>query len=99
MQIQGPGAWLSSLGLTGPAAAERPAAPRPAESTPERAAPEPAAAAPAPAGQNAELWSVLTQEERDFFMVQNDLGPLTYGQRSAQSGPEAPRGLRVDLRA
>jgi hypothetical protein len=45
------------------------------------------------------LRSVLTDDERAYFDQIASLGPITYG-RSAKPGmvPEAPRGLRLDVR-
>ena len=53
---------------------------------------------PAPAGVNAELWSVLTQQEKAFFVQQRDLGSLTYSPtRSSPQAMDAPRGQRIDV--
>lgn len=55
---------------------------------------------PAPAGVNAELWSVLTRQEKDFFMQQSELGALTYAPaRSSHQSVDAPRGQRIDVSA
>ena len=62
--------------------------------------------AQAPAGTDPKLWSVLTSDERAFFMKTEASGPLTYG-RVMSAGSESPsapglparRGARVDLRA
>jgi hypothetical protein len=47
------------------------------------------------------LWSVLTNEERNFFAKSAALGPLTYGRIKAVSHPTPPsvRGVRLDVRA
>lgn len=51
-----------------------------------------------PEGVDVALWSVLTTEERDFFLKARDLGPITY--RPGVSGREAAprRGGRIDVR-
>ncbi len=55
---------------------------------------------PPPPGVNAELWSVLTSEEREFFLQDQKLGAVTYGPRqTAPIRPDAPRGHRIDVRA
>lgn len=52
-----------------------------------------------PAGVDPELWSVLTAEEREFFSVAHELGPVTYGRATERSGDAAiPRGRRLDVR-
>jgi len=45
------------------------------------------------------LRSVLSDEERAYFDQIAALGPITYG-RGSKTGlvPEAPRGLRLDVR-
>jgi hypothetical protein len=50
-------------------------------------------------GGSDALRSVLSDEERAYFDQIASLGPITYG-RSAKAGmvPEAPRGLRLDVR-
>lgn len=58
--------------------------------------------AEAPNGVDQELWSVLTKEERSFFVKAGAMGPLTYGRFSAAQGtPPAPmlRGGRLDIKA
>lgn len=46
------------------------------------------------------LWDVLTEEEREFFAQQVDLGPLTYGPNSTKPNrADAPIGQRIDVRA
>lgn len=73
---------------------------RPAAQAAERALP-----AEAPAGVDAELWSVLTADERAFFAKAGQSGPLTYGRATvpgaaaAASAPVALRGGRLDVRA
>jgi len=49
-------------------------------------------------GENS-LWKILTEEERQFFAQQAELGPLTYGptQVTVQRS-DAPIGQRVDMR-
>jgi hypothetical protein len=58
--------------------------------------------AEAPAGTDPALWSVLTNEERNFFAKSAALGPLTYGRLKEAIAP-APaataRGVRLDVRA
>lgn len=58
--------------------------------------------AQAPAGVDQDLWSVLSKEERQFFMKAGAMGPLTYGRFSAAQTPApAPmlRGGRLDIKA
>jgi hypothetical protein len=57
--------------------------------------------AEAPAGTDPTLWSVLTNEERNFFAKTASLGPLTYGRikSAAPSAPPSVRGGRLDVRA
>jgi hypothetical protein len=46
------------------------------------------------------LLDVLTEEEREFFAQQAQLGTLTYGPRKLNPHrPDAPMGQRVDVRA
>jgi hypothetical protein len=59
----------------------------------------------APAGTDPKLWSVLTSDERAYFMKSESTGPLTYGRvmSPGADGQQAPalharRGARVDLR-
>ncbi|MFW6331372.1 MAG: hypothetical protein ACOC3J_06570, partial [Gemmatimonadota bacterium] len=54
--------------------------------------------APIPDGVDAELWSLLTTEERTHFARFAAMGGVTYGPRT--QGPAAPpvRGHRLDLR-
>jgi hypothetical protein len=59
--------------------------------------------AQAPEGVDQELWSVLSKEERSFFVKAGAMGPLTYG-RFPQQAPQnvsAPlmRGGRLDIKA
>jgi len=56
----------------------------------------------APSGVDQDLWSVLSKEERSFFMKAGAMGPLTYGRTSSSQGPApAPilRGGRLDIKA
>lgn len=58
--------------------------------------------AQAPDGVDQDLWSVLTKEERSFFVKAGAMGPLTYGRFSSGQGPtQAPlvRGGRLDIKA
>ena len=58
--------------------------------------------ASAPVGVDQELWSVLSKEERSFFMKAGTMGPLTYGRSSSSQSPApAPilRGGRLDIKA
>jgi hypothetical protein len=58
--------------------------------------------ASAPAGVDQDLWSVLSKEERSFFMKAGTMGPLTYGRMSSSQGTApAPilRGGRLDIKA
>jgi len=56
----------------------------------------------APDGVDQDLWSVLSKEERSFFMKAGSMGPLTYGRMSSSQTPApAPmlRGGRLDIKA
>jgi hypothetical protein len=58
----------------------------------------------APDGVDQELWSVLSKEERSFFVKAGAMGPLTYGrftQQAPQQSVSAPimRGGRLDIKA
>jgi hypothetical protein len=56
----------------------------------------------APDGVDQDLWSVLSREERSFFMKAGTMGPLTYGRMSSSQSPApAPilRGGRLDIKA
>jgi len=56
----------------------------------------------APEGVDQDFWSVLTKEERTFFVKAGAMGPLTYGRFTpTNAAPAAPivRGGRVDIRA
>jgi hypothetical protein len=56
----------------------------------------------APSGVDQDLWSVLSKEERSFFMKAGTMGPLTYGRMSSSQSPTpAPilRGGRLDIKA
>jgi len=56
----------------------------------------------APDGVDQDLWSVLTKDERSFFVKAGAMGPLTYGRFSATQTPTpAPivRGGRLDIKA
>lgn len=58
--------------------------------------------ADAPHGVDQDLWSVLTKDERSFFVKAGAMGPLTYGRFSASQGSTpAPmlRGGRLDIKA
>lgn len=65
------------------------------------AAAQSAVPAEAPAGTDPTLWSVLTNDERNFFAKTASLGPLTYGRIKAatNAAPPAVRGGRLDVRA
>lgn len=100
---------LPRIPLAGPE--ERPHRIDPAGPGRAAAAPQPAAEAAslregaddipaeAPSGVDADLWSILTSEERRFFARTRALGPLTYGPRqgSAPAAGPAPGG-RIDVR-
>jgi hypothetical protein len=60
----------------------------------------PAAHDPLPTTQSLSLRSVLNDEERAYFDQLSAMGPITYGPGSKGTGmvPEAPRGLRLDVR-
>jgi hypothetical protein len=56
----------------------------------------------APNGVDQDLWSVLSKDERSFFMKAGTMGPLTYGRMSSAQNPApAPilRGGRLDIKA
>lgn len=56
----------------------------------------------APDGVDQDLWSVLSKEERSFFVKAGAMGPLTYGRFSSGQAPtQAPlvRGGRLDIKA
>jgi len=60
--------------------------------------------AQAPDGVDQQLWSVLSKEERSFFVKAGAMGPLTYGRYSQQAPTQnvsAPimRGGRLDIKA
>lgn len=57
--------------------------------------------AEAPAGTDPTLWSVLTNDERNFFAKSAALGPLTYSRVKDVTNPAPPaaRGIRLDVRA
>lgn len=57
--------------------------------------------AEAPAGTDPTLWSVLTNDERNFFAKSAALGPLTYSRIKDVTNPAPPaaRGIRLDVRA
>lgn len=100
MSISGP-LGPRSLAAYGLAPSARPPAARPAAAP--APAPAPGAADPAmPAGSDPQLWSVLTSEERSFFLRQQQLGAVTYGpgaRAGSQQVADAPRGLRIDVTA
>ncbi len=51
------------------------------------------------AGEGFKLRSVLNDEERAYFDQLTAMGPITYGPASKTGMvPEAPRGLRLDVR-
>ncbi len=59
-----------------------------------------ASTAPAPATKPSPLWSVLTDEERAFFLNTTALGSLGYGPTGAVTREaDAPIGQRLDVRA
>lgn len=56
----------------------------------------------APRGVDQDLWSVLTKEERSFFVKMGGFGGLTYGQNASAVGVSnmpIARGSRLDIRA
>jgi hypothetical protein len=60
--------------------------------------------AQAPEGVDQELWSVLSKEERSFFVKAGAMGPLTYGRFTTQQTPQSVatpmmRGGRLDIKA
>ncbi len=72
----------------------------PTASEPARAIDQTSPTAPSrePSGENS-LWKILTEEERQFFAQQAEMGPLTYGPKQiTQQRSDAPIGQRVDLR-
>lgn len=68
---------------------------------PARPAAPSAPAAPAAAAQAAKpesaLWSVLSAEERAFFLDAQAMGPISYGPGARTL--DAPLGQRLDVRA
>jgi hypothetical protein len=78
-----------------PAAGTRSLAERIADSL-DAASSRPAAPA---SHAGSSLWAMLTPEEREFFLSQAALGPLTYrrGRRPA-SAPAPPTGQRLDVK-
>lgn len=85
----------------------RPLYPSPVTGTPPSGGSKPAGASRQPATPSsspkgdASLWSILTTDERDFFMRVGNVGQLTYGPGAARATPsaDAPTGQRVDVRA
>ena len=77
-------------------AALKPQTPIAGQSTAQSSVP-----AEAPAGTDPTLWSVLTNDERNFFAKSAALGPLTYSRIKAVTNPAPPaaRGIRLDVRA
>jgi hypothetical protein len=78
--------------------------PTPPASAPARgAAPTAAPASPSattPTSGPSPLWSVLTDQERAFFLSTAALGSLGYGPTGAVTREaEAPLGQRLDVRA
>ncbi len=74
-----------------------PAAPAARGSAPVAASPS---SALAPATKPSPLWSVLTAEERAFFLSTAALGSLGYGPTGAVTREaDAPIGQRLDVRA
>ncbi len=62
-------------------------------------APPPGPPEAKPAGQDATLWDILTDEERSFFLSRTARGPLTYGRGTGHHDtPQAPVGQRIDVR-
>lgn len=60
--------------------------------------------AQAPEGVDQELWSVLSKDERSFFVKAGAMGPLTYGRFSSTQAPQSVatpmmRGGRLDIKA
>lgn len=56
----------------------------------------------APAGVDQDLWSILSREERSYFVKAGAMGPLTYGRSQPAAGvAQAPlmRGGRLDIKA
>jgi hypothetical protein len=74
---------------------------KPQTSIANGAATQSAVPAEAPAGTDPTLWSVLTNDERNFFAKTATLGPLTYGRIKAATAaaPPSVRGGRLDVRA
>jgi hypothetical protein len=85
MNVQGPGFPFTRI--TPPQVPVHPAAP----------APRTGASAPAP--PEPSFLDLLTAEEREFFAQQTELGPLSYGPRSARPGvTPGPLGQRIDVK-
>lgn len=77
-----------------------PRPPVPADPAPPAPTAPPPSPEAVPAGQDATLWDILTEEERSFFLSRTALGPLTYGPGAGHHGnPAAPVGQRIDVRA
>lgn len=92
MTINGPGPIVPNY-QPPPVAPAAPAAP-------QQSQPVSPAGQSAPEGVNGELWSVLTTDERAYFVDQLQLGALTYGpSRTAPPQVQAPLGTRIDVRA
>ncbi len=54
---------------------------------------------PAPEGVSTELWNMLNERERAFFLEHLETA-MTYGPRTPRgAAAEAPRGGRIDARA
>jgi hypothetical protein len=116
MNVSGPTAapnayrMLGGLAGAAPAQPARPSAPAapaaPASAAQGAAQASAAQASAVPAGSDPALWSILTSQERDFFLRHASLGAVTYGPRgaaaagrSAAAMADAPVGQRIDIRA
>ncbi|MBI3568648.1 MAG: hypothetical protein HY084_10675, partial [Gemmatimonadetes bacterium] len=90
----------------GDAARATPSKPDAVDAATTGAARTPAAGASgvqAPAGTDPALWSILTNEERNFFARTASAGPLTYSkvmnlQKPGTSGAPPIRGRRLDIK-
>jgi hypothetical protein len=96
-----PGAERAQQAATNARAAQQQAALKPQTPIAGQSAASSAVPAEAPAGTDPMLWSVLTNDERNFFAKSAALGPLTYSRIKAVTHPAPPtaRGIRLDVRA
>lgn len=83
----------------GPTSPSIPTPPPPKLESPVTSEPAASTARASESAVEKSLWGVLTEEERQFFAQQADLGPLTYGPRGAMTETvDVPKGQRLDVR-